>query len=586
MSGKVLEIQNLQQPDSLAKEISSKYDHWQTAREEKRGEIKEVDRYIYAVDTTTTTNSQLPWKNKTTLPKLTQIYDNLVANYLAALFSTDTWLQWEADTEDAALKKKARTIEAYMKHKLRASGFRTTISKCISDYVRTGNVFGDVIFVTEKKEDPITGEIISGYVGPKAVRNSLFDVVFNPTAPSFVGSPKIVRYVKTLGELQSEVEERPDLQYLSEAVAKASQYRTALGNFTRDDIDKSEAFLADGFGSLSQYYESGFVEILEFEGNIYDIDTQELLKDYLITVIDRKWIVRKLKNPSWLPNGSRVHVGWRDRPDNIYSMGPLDNLVGLQYRLDHLENLKADALDITIHPPVKVIGDVPAFTWQPGEQIEIADADGDVVPLLINAAAFQVNNEIAYLMAQMEQLAGAPSEAMGIRTPGEKTKFEVQQLQNAAGRIFQSKITKFEVEFLEPLLNNMLETARRNFDGAEIVRTTDNELGVQEFLSVTKEDITAQGKLRPIGARHFAAQAQMVQNLVGISNSSLWQEISPHISKKKLASVVEELFELEKFEIVRENVGIEEQAEQQRLINSLQQQIEVEDRTPVEEGEV
>jgi hypothetical protein len=27
-------------------------------------------------------------------------------------------------------------------------------------------------------------------------------------------------------------------------------------------------------------------------------------------------------------------------------MGPLDNLVGLQYRIDHLENAKADALDL------------------------------------------------------------------------------------------------------------------------------------------------------------------------------------------------------------------------------------------------
>ena len=586
MPGKVLEIQNLQNPDSLAKEISAKYDYWQTSRSEKIDEIKEVDRYLYATDTTSTSNSTLPWKNSTTLPKLTQIYDNLVANYMAALFSTDDWLIWEGDSEEGDTKKKADAIEAYMRNKLRNSAFRTIVSKCISDYVRTGNAFGDVIFVKEEKKDPITGETIPGYVGPKLVRTSMFDLVFNPTAPSFKESPKIVRYVKSLGELERDLIERPDLKYIEKAISHARVYRNSLGNFSADDVNKSEAYLVDGFGSLSQYYQSGYVEILEFEGDIYDIDTEEFLTDHLITVIDRKWVVRKEPNPSWLGSSSRAHVGWRDRPDNVYSMGPLDNLVGMQYRLDHLENLKADALDLTIHPPLKVIGDVPSFEWGPGVTIEIPDTDGDVAPMGPNVAAFQVNNEIAYLQTQMEEMAGAPREAMGIRSPGEKTKFEVQQLQNAAGRIFQSKITKFELEFLEPILNIMLEVARRNIDGSELIRTMDDDLGVAEFLSVTREDITAVGKLRPVGARHFAQQAQVVQNLAGIANTPIWEEIAPHRSSKKLAHMVEELFGFEKFGFIRENVGIEEQADTQRLINSLQQNIETEDMTPIEEEEI
>ena len=120
-------------------------------------------------------------------------------------------------------------------------------------------------------------------------------------------------------------------------------------------------------------------------------------------------------------------------------MGPLDNLVGLQYRVDHLENLKADALDLTIHPPLKIIGDVEPFTWGPEEVIHIPE-DGNVEAMAPNAAAFQVNNEIAAILNIMEEMAGAPKEAMGFRSPGEKTAFEVQQLQNAASRIFQIKL--------------------------------------------------------------------------------------------------------------------------------------------------
>ena len=48
----------------------------------------------------------------------------------------------------------------------------------------------------------------------------------------------------------------------------------------------------------------------------------------------------------------------------------------------------------------------------------------------------------------MEMLAGAHREAMGIRSAGEKTAFEVQSLMTAAGRNFQPKTAPFERLFL------------------------------------------------------------------------------------------------------------------------------------------
>ena len=263
-------------------------------------------------------------------------------------------------------------------------------------------------------------------------------------------------------------------------------------------------------------------------------------------------------------------------------MGPLDNLVGLQYRLDHLENLKADALDLTIHPPKVIVGDVDPFTWGPGEDIHVPE-DGDVRPLPPNAAAFQVNNEIQYLLMLMEEMAGAPKEAMGIRSPGEKTAFEVQQLQNAAGRIFQHKINKFEIEFLEPLLNNMLELARRNMEASDLVRVMDDDIGVTDFLTITKDDITATGKLRPVGARHYATRAQLVQNLTGVFNSPIGQIIAPHVSGKKLAQMIEDVMGFEQFDFMSDSIAIFEQAETQRLVQQSQQNLEVEAATPVEE---
>ena len=208
--------------------------------------------------------------------------------------------------------------------------------------------------------------------------------------------------------------------------------------------------------------------------------------------------------------------------------------------------------------------------------------NGDIRPLFTGANIQAMESEIAFLLQMMEEMAGAPRQAMGIRTPGEKTAFEVNALENAAGRIFQEKVSQFEIELLEPLLNNMLEMAVKNMQGADIVRVMDDDLGVAEFLSITKEDITAKGKLRPIGARHFAAQAQLMQNITQISNTQIWPKIEPHISDKDLARLVEDMLQLNRFDIFRDNAGLMDKLDTQRLMNAGQENLEVEQATPIE----
>ena len=582
MSGKVAEIQAILNPDNLATKLSGLYNQWLIQRSEKEAEWREVRDYLFATDTTKTTNNKLGWKNTTTIPKLTQINDNLHANYLDAIFPNDNWLRWEGYSRDDVTLKKRTAIEAYIKNKCRLGGFRETISACLQDYIQYGNAFADVIWEERKHIDPVTGEEVPTFIGPKAVRISPFDIVFNPTAVAFKDSPKFTRYLKGLGELKKEVKYRPDLQYSESVLSEVLNTRANLGAFKMEDINKSTGYLIDGFGSLSEYYQSEYVELIEFEGDVYDTETGELRENRLITIVDRTKILRDIPNPSWLGQDTKEHVGWRNRPDNLYGMGPLDNLVGLQYRVDHLENLKADALDMTIHPPLKIVGDVEPFEWAPEAVIHVPE-DGDVGMLSPNPAAFQVNNEIAYLLAMMEEMAGAPKEAMGIRSPGEKTAFEVQQLQNAAGRIFQHKVNKFQIEFIEPLLNSMLELARRSMNTADLVRVMDTDLGVTDFLSVTKEDITAKGKLRPVGARHYATRAQLAQNINGIFNSPVGQIIAPHISAKKLAKLVEDFMGFEEYDFIQDNAAVFEQAETQRLVNQAQQQVMTEDQIPVEE---
>lgn len=583
MTNSVAEVNAVLAPNQLAAQIAQMWDQHNNNRRTWLAEKQELRNYIFATDTTTTSNSTLPWKNKTTLPKLCQIRDNLHANYMSALFPNDTWLKWEGGDHDAATQQKRNAIEAYMSNKCREGNYRTEISKLIYDYIDYGNAFYDTIW-EENYAHGENNERIPGYIGPKIVRLSPMDIVFNPVASSFDDSYKICRYVKTLGELKVELDNRPDLQYNSQVIDDIGVLRSSLARFTAEDINKACAFEVDGFGSYADYMQSGYVELLEFEGSINDQHTGEFHKNVIITVVDRCKVLRTVPMPSWLGKSTKGHVTWRMRPDNAYGMGPLDNLVGMQYRIDHLENLKADAMDLAVHPPLVIAGNVEEFTYAPGAEIYVGE-NGVVTELGQNlSGVITANNEIHMLEQKMEEMAGAPKQAMGIRTPGEKTAFEVQTLEMAASRIFQNKITHFEINLVEPSLNRMLELSCRNMDGSDLIRVMDDDLGVAQFLSITKQDITAAGKLRPVGARHFAAQATMVQNLIGLVNSPLWadQGVRAHFSGKNIAKLVEELLGLERFSLYQDNVQLFESAETANAASQIQEDIAVADQTPPE----
>lgn len=583
MAGKVEELQKTIAPEDLADAIVASWERYRQQSIIWRAEQKELRDYLFATDTTKTNNQDLPWRNSTTMPKLTQIRDNLHANYISALFPNDEWLRWEGAGIDDSTKEKAEAIESYMQNKIREGDFRQVISRLLLDYIDTGNAFADVVWVSEKKQDPATGEELTGYIGPKVIRfNPYTDIMINPTAAEFRDSPKLTRQIMTIGELKLAVHENPSLGFMELAVLEADERRSSIrnGEYSVEDFDKAAGYAIDGFGSLHEYYQSFFTELLTLEGDIHDPKTGEFLHQYVITVMDRTTVIRKEPMKTWLPKGTKAHASWRKRTDNLYGMGPLNNLVGMQYRIDHLENLKADVFDLIAFPPLIIKGEVEEFDWAPRSEIHLDSEDSSVEMLVPDTSALLADNQIALLEARMEEYAGAPKQAMGIRTPGEKTAFEVQQLENAAGRIFQEKIQSFEIELLEPILNSMLEVARRNLEGEDLVRVYDSDFGSRAFIKVTRDDITASGKLRPVGARHFAAQAQLVQNLAGIFNTPVGDVIAPHLSGKAMARLIEDVFGLERFQLFQDNVAVTEAAETASLVSQAQETLEVEEVTP------
>jgi hypothetical protein len=489
------------------------------------------------------------------------------------MFPQRKWLVWEANEKDSNSVVKRDAIVNYMSWVISQPYFKHEIDKIIMDYIDFGNCFATVSWLDQRVE--LDSKTQAGYVGPVIKRVSPLDIVFNPTAENFVQSPKIIRSIISMGELQ-EMLQRMSSDENREEYENLYQYlkdiRFRARTFQGDWIQKDHIYQMDGFTSFRAYLLQDFVEVLTFYGDWYDYINMEFEKNKVITVVDRHKLINNKPNPSYFGYPPIFHVPWRKRQDNLWGQGPLANLIGMQYRIDHVENMKADIFDLTTYPVQKIKGFVEDYVWQPGEKIFTSE-EGDVELVQPKVDALHANMEIQNLANTMEEMAGAPKEAMGFRTPGEKTKYEVQRLENAAARIFQNKIKQFEEQMLEPLLNAMLELARRNLVGSTAIKVMDDEFNLATFQTLTIEDITGIGRIKPIAARHFAEQAELVQNLTNLTGSNLWPVVMPHFSGIKLAKIVEDIFNLKDFEVVTPYVALAEQADAQKRVNALQEGI-------------
>jgi len=580
--GKTLDIENILAPDSIALEIGNKFLSWDTLKAPRKAVWKEMQEYIYSTSTATTSNASLPWKNKTTLPKLCQIRDNIYANYMATLFPKSDFVEWYGADESEQTKEKTEALEAYTKYILSEPSNREALAKAVLDYIDYGMPFMTV----EWRDDTVAGGngYKTGYIGPQFVRFSPYDIVFDPTAPSFQQSPKIVRSVISIGELAKLIESESIQDHqkeMEEAFKYALDLRARVSTSTGAYTERNALYRIDGFSNYTQYLSSNLVELLYFYGDMYDVQKKKLYKNAVIIVLDRHKLLCIKESPSDLAYSDIQTVSWRPRQDNLWAMSPLENLVGMQYRIDHLENLKADVFDLIAAPPIMIKGLIEDFEWGPLARIYVEE-DGDIKILAPEGNVLSANTEIAQYEGKMEEFAGSPKEAAGFRTPGEKTAYEVQRLENAANRIFYSKTRHFEEFFLERLINQALEMTRRKLDQRISVRVEDPENNATNFLKLTKDDLAGLGTMKPVAARNFADKAEKVQNVNNFFASVLGQdpEIKAHFSTVALARMFEELLDLEHYGVVQPYVRLFEQQEAQKYNNVGQENIAAQAEIP------
>lgn len=583
----------------MAEEIGNLWLTWNAARIGIRNRWKETSQFLYATSTLETINGNVGgtvddsedeedqgWSHTTHVPYLTSIADGLSANYMAATLPNDRFFDYQGMDEKGVMKETRDLVESYLLSKHRHSNFRNIYRRLVDDFVEYGNCFAQVYFEKQTVEER-EGGTSRGYVGPRVHRISPYDIVFNVLATDFKSSPKIIRSLKTVGELMREIDEQPDSPWDMDAVQNMLDIRGALQQIGTEEYDKYLQMQYDGYGSASQYLASGHVEVLDFYGDIYDFSEQKFYKNHWITVVDKQFVIQRSPTPTWDGKPLIFHAGWRTRPDNLWAMGPLDNLIGMQYLINHLENARADMFDQMIAPTRVLIGDVEKVDITPGKpggEYRVPTAEGDVKNLLPDTTVLNADLQIQNKMEQMERFAGQPREELGIRTPGEKTLGEVQHLHAAASKLFKNKSMDLET-FLEQILNAELEVARRNPAHEDTVAVL-GEDGVTEFLEVSSDDLKSNGKLVPVGIRHYERKQQAVANFQ-LLQQAIQQDpmIATHMSSVKMAEVFSELMELDLAHVFSPYVRVGEETQLQRLMQAAQTQLENEDAVSIGDEE-
>ena len=581
MPVKTFDINHDIETDSLAENISNKWISWINGRQQWEERYRRVLQYLYSSTSDTIYGqASAPWSSNVHIPKLTQLRDVLITYELESLFSLQDYYMFEGFTKDANTIKNRALIRDLMRDILERGNFKKVTEALVADYIDAGNCFAMPVWESEYVEDP-KGFKKLYWEGSKAVRINPLDIVFDPTACNFKDSPKIIRTVLSLGELTVLAEKDPIMKKgLDKALTIRQDIMTAI---TNGDTIKGDEISIAGFGNWSTYVTSDVVEILTFYGTVYDVVKKELHKNKKITIMDRRVLLKEEDLDPLCGYDFIYKAGYRDRKDILWSMSPLENLLGMQARIDFLENKRSDCYDATVNPVRLIKGNVDMpDSLGPGDEVRM-DVDCDVHYLAPDTSILTADTLIDRYEIKMEEFVGSPKEVLGLRTPGEKTMFEVNQLMTAATRIFQRQIRKFEQEIFEPMINAIFQQYIQEKAGQTIqIKTWDSVDNVYRFEEISVDAINNMGKIKVIGSTTYQDRTQIAQALQMLGQNPLFMDevVRNNFSPTVLGQVFSFVTGLDRFpDLFKKDERLYEITDQQKLVEELSQQV---DRTKAE----
>src|SRR3990167_3842606 len=308
-SGTKLTTTELNNPEEVAVKIAEMWTRYNEQRRLALSANEETRKFLFATDIDSTSAAILPHKNRTHLPKLTEISDSLQGEYHTAALGTPDFFRYMAPIDEL---EKAQKIEKWVRQKMEDRKFRDTVGReLIADYVNFGNAFARIEYVVD-----VTPVGTTLYKGFEIQRISPNDLVFDATARSFSKAPKVMRMMMHIAEVANLPKQFPGSGFKPAAIKEAIEYR---GQAYLDDwvqVIKDRGLTMDGFSSWDQYFKQDLVELLIYFGDVFNPENGDLQTKRIVYVMDRCHVIRNEPNKAPLGFDSLHHARWRIRTDN------------------------------------------------------------------------------------------------------------------------------------------------------------------------------------------------------------------------------------------------------------------------------
>lgn len=553
--------------DPMASQIAQRWDEFRTDKHP----MEERWQAVYEMLFSSRFERGMDYQSKAVFPKVTQMSDILRSSIKAAIIPNERFFEFQATDREDSTKMVRDNVYAYAKSKIDTRGFDPLLDDLIMDWCITGNMFATAYVHHEFQDGPSGPELV--YSGPAWMRINPEDIVFDPSMP-VSKSWIITRKMAHIGEIARQIEERPDM------VEAAQKFETLLDNRSRvqglSDHDYRTAFRnsVDGLAKSAKSQRDNLdqVEVLEFRGDIWDHNERKLHKGRRIVVWDRQIVAFSSVLDT---RGHGIHhVAYRPRPDNSWGQGPFENMEGMQRFVNSLMNSAADNINFAATPVFEVSGDIELpedEVIRPGDVIRSggrSESTFNIKQFDTNAAQVAANTAFQ-LISLMEEMSSIPREAGGVRSPGEKTAFEVQQLGSAASRMFSEAAKRCEINVIEPLINDCIELARKYGDTLDTIRVLGEDKTVR-FLQLDRQSLGRTGRLRVKGARHFAETQQKLASLAQGLPVMQALGVSNHVDDWKAAQMFSELLGIDDFGLLSKHAAIFANSERERMMQTAQ----------------
>jgi len=454
----------------IVEHIVGSWDDWKHARRDKESLWRdEVNAYLTTIDESK--YKDWPWRSKVADTFIQETGDSISSALRNSLFPTN-----EEYFDIVGVDEQGKTHQQEMQEYMQQQLYKTRFVEKFKPFIKQLSVIGNAPAIlpwrikkkTSTKRVKVRGEDgrtrVEKQTFPRTIYDNFdfealdaFDVVFDPSQIYFDKTPFIRRMVRSINELKRDADLYKNLDRLEESG----------DTLDGEDIGKKRERLSV-FGLNFQEDKEG-IEILEAYGD-FEIEGV-LYEDYLISIGNRKTVIRFEPNPYW---GGRPIV-WGTY-DNLwftsYGKSAIEPVMGTYHLINTFTNQKSDILNLIINGCYSFVEDgvidPENLMLRPGGFIEVGHND-NIRPLHPSTNVTLAFGEIETLRNRGEKSTGASTYDKGGIPRGKRTAFEANIIKQGSSTRFNDITKHIGDSVIEYTLNFFLESTKQfKFGSGEI----------------------------------------------------------------------------------------------------------------------